>query len=312
MSSEYISTISKGIDRSYKQTYNEIPLLAGRIFDDETLTGRYRSVMTWQGYPRPFRRRPGELLGAATFGQSYGNFDVVEDWAMYDALPMEDIQDDLYNNLTTQGPRIGGGMASSFKTHVDRACFEFIATYILGSASASGLATYDGYSGCSTVHPYSRMNATTFGNRPTSEMNMSILAADFIYTNLATQPVESGTQIIENPLACVLIHPSQHRVTTQVFRGDWERATADRNMNVYNLKNVDILETAYFSKSGATGTNNAWLGLGRTRFLKLCTRQQPQKRSWMHEMSNSAVFAMMMRYLITFDNWRGLVGSVGT
>lgn len=314
MSSAYVALMNKGLDKVMKQNYKPKNLVATQIFDKETITSRYRSVMNMQGYPRPALRYPGGPIAAGTFAQSFGMFDVVTDWGLFDCYPMEDIKDDLYGVLKTTGAEIGGGMARAFMVHIEYLCFEYLASLALGSASGSGLGTFDGYSLCSTAHPVSKENtAATWNNRPSAELNMSIAAADYMYTALAQTPMENGYEFIAQELASVLIHPNSHRVTEQVFnsRATWERSSAEYNLNVYSGK-VKIIETPYWMKSGTTGTYNAWLGFAAGfNNLKLVMREEPIAHSWMNEALNTACFARMMRLLLTCDNARGMVGSTG-
>lgn len=311
MSSEYNSLFSAGIKEHVGLQRKEIERVSDRIFHTSDTKSRYVDMMNWELYPRPSRRRPGEGFAAGAFAESFGKRFVMVNFGLMDAIPIEDWEDDPYRVMRTLLPMKGGALADSFSTNEELVCAEFFSNYgYVSGTSVTG--SFDGVCLFSTAHPISKtLSATTASNRPSSEVDVSIAGIDGARTNLVTQLAENNVTRLSNKPKFLVINPSQYRVASQCVRGDWERATADRNMNIVKEYGIQIIEWGYFTKSGATGTNNAWFILGQRHHLHKITREECKIASDTDISTNSFIWTARARFDVGAVNYRGTYGSVG-
>jgi hypothetical protein len=282
-----------------------------RIFHTERTNKRVVDVQNWETYGRPTQRKYGESHNDIAFSESFGMRAYVVMYGAIDSIPVEDVDDDLYQVLHALIPRIGGAFARSFAQNEELICAELFAN--AGYTSGTGLLTFDGVSLFSTSHPVSQSNsATTVANRPTTDADISISLADFMRTNLVTQYAENSYEALDISPRVFVCHPSQARVARQVWHAPWERDRSDRNSNVMPSYNVEVLEWIYFQKSGATGTNNASFLVGDQHHLVKAIRADFKSDSDKDVSTNSYLVIGNHRIVVFWENWRGVVGSVGS
>jgi hypothetical protein len=309
----YPSVFALGIKQNLDIEYKETPSKADTIFHAERTNSRYEDVVKWEGYPRPGRRNPGEYHASASFAQSFGFRIVIAGYGFMDAIPDEDMKDAKYDVFTQMIPGMGGAAARAFRTNEELLCAEFMQN---GYSNSTGLGTFDGTGLISTAHPLSlSQSATTVVNRPAADMDISILAADWLYTNMTSQLAANGQEILDNSPAMVVCHGSQRRIAKQVWTTDWEPGTSDRNVNIFNADNVRVMIWPYFRQSGTLGaaTNqfNSWFALGSTHQLYKVTREDVDIQEEHDIYTNSQVWTMNHRLAVYALDWRGVAGSSG-
>ncbi len=312
MSSDYNSLFSEGLSYHGGIEYDAVKKRSDDIFRTEHTTSRIWDGMNWELYSRPTRRNPGETFDSGSFKEDFGKRVVIVGYGLMDAIPQEDIDDDKYGVIHQILPMQGGALGRTFAINEELISAELMmnAAY---SASTGLAVQFDGVSMFSTAHPVSKArSATTVGNRPTAEADMSIAAADAGRVSLATQYAANYTERLDNEVRVVAFNPAVERVTNQVFRGKWERATGDRNDNMtLNEMNVKLIPWPYFTKSGATGTNNAWFMLGKNHGLVKVVRQAMKMQTQPDIYTNSVVWIAHARLEVAWTTWRGSYGSVG-
>ena len=310
-STDYNSIFSDGINRHAGLEYAEAKQPGAQIFAEEQADGRVIRVQNWELHGRPTRRNPGEVFDASSFKESYGKTVVIVNYGMFDSIAQEDIDDDKYNVIHRVLPLQGGSLGRSFAVNEELARMELLMNY--GWTSSTGLPSqFDGKSLFNTAHPVSKSRSgTTVSNRPSSDIDLSIAALDAARTNLVTQYAANYLARLMDKPKYLCINPAQNRVATQVCKGEWERATADRNMNVLKDYNISIVELPYFVKSGATGTNNAWFVLGENHQLRQATRQGFKVVTDKDITTNSLIWLATQRFEVYWSDFRSTYGSLG-
>lgn len=311
MSNVYTSIFSEGINFHEGIEYKTVAVMADRIFHTESTKKRFWDVMQWQTPGRPQPRYPGAAHVETPFAQSFGLHATIVMYGALDSVPKEDIDDDLYGVMHQLIPAMGGGFARAFRTNEEQVCAELFANS--GYTSGTGLNTFDGVALFSTAHPTSQLlSGTTISNRPSSDTDISISSADACRTALVTQYAANGNEILYNAPRIFVAHPSQARVARQVWEADWERNQANLNENIMPRYNVEVLEWPYFQKSGATGTYNAWFVIGETHHLWKVTRERFNADSDYDVRTRSVIVVADHRFLVTWTDFRGAFGSVGS
>lgn len=310
-SSNYSSIFSPGIDHHQGIEYKAQRLKGDRIYHTERTNKRVWDAMNWEMYGRPTRRLYGAAHNDLAFAQSFGLRAYVVMYGAIDAIPIEDVDDDLYAVMHRIIPRMGGGFARAFANNEEWVSAELFSN--AGYTSGTGLNTFDGVALFSTSHPLSlSQSGTTVSNRPSSDVDISISAADAARTSLVTQYAENGTEFLDVVPRIFVCHPSQARVARQVWNAPWERATADRNKNIMEEYGVEVMEWPYFQKSGSTGTNNAWFLVGDMHYLYKVVREDFVSDNDKDINTRSFLVTGDHRFLVTWSNFRGTYGSTGS
>jgi hypothetical protein len=302
---------SPGIDHHFGIEYRAQKLKSDKVYHTERTNKRVWDAINWETYGRPTRRSYGQLHNDLAFSQSFGIRAYIMMYGAIDSIPNEDVRDDLYGVMHRIIPRMGGGFARAFATNEELVCAEFFSNG--GYTSGTGLNTFDGVSLFSTAHPVSESQPTiTISNRPSADADIAISTADAARTALVSQYAENNIEILDISPRLFVCNESQARIARQVWHAPWERGTADRNENIIADYGVEVMEWPYFTKSGATGTNNAWFLLGDVHHLYKIVREDLYVDSDKDISTGSYLVTADARFAVAASNWRGSYGSTGS
>lgn len=308
--SEIPSLFSKGITRQFNLEYKELNHVCDRIFHTSNTDSRYVDAQGYELYDQFDSRLPGEGVKQSQIRESYGKRYTVVNYGLGDTIPFEDWKDDQYGVLNRLLPKKGGALARAWNVTRERICADMFKN-LAYKTGTSVPDSPDGVSLFNTAHPVSKFNSgVTKSNRPSTDVDLSIAAYQAMITNLGKQSAPNNTEFIENNVRLLVVENSQQYIAKQILRGDWEVNSADRNLNVVKGEG-DVLVWSYFEKSGATGTNNAWFGVGDTHSLNIIDRQNIEMDSDEDIATQSFIFVATARMDVGYDDWRGLYGSVG-
>ena len=290
--------------KSYKPVWRE-------LFNVQSTKMRYIDRQTVEGYQLPVGRVPGQQIADGQWRPSFNMHYVIRNFGLKDSAPEEDIEDDLYGAINRMMASKAGAFARSFQDLMEYDTSNYLS--VQGFASGSNVAgTPDGKSIFNTAHPISASNlTTTWANRPSVEIDLSVAGAQAAATNLRTQKYPNNLTYMNNEPAVVCFNPALHYIAQQVYKGLWEPNTANRNDNNLRFDRVKLVPWAYWTKSGATGTNNAWFVLGRERYLRMFIRQGYQTKTQPDINTNSLIIAATCRYTEGIDDPRGTWGTTG-
>ncbi len=304
------AAFSAGISKHLQIELKEKPPVYPRIFKTDTSDAKFVDFQLWEGYGLPVRKSPGMpgVMGEAR--ESWSKRFIHDTYYLGDVIPDEDWDDDKYGVLHRILPQKGGMMGRSFRALKE---IQHASLFVnLGYVSGSGVAgSPDGLSLFNTAHPLSAANTSTFSNRPSVDVDLSIASAQAAATNLRLQYAANGIYYHENEVRQVVIHPSLIYVAKQIYKGSWERGTADRNENFLTDDNVEIVPWAYFKSSGATGTNNSWFVVGEDHYLMSFDRAAYKVESDHDIYVLATIFAATMRFSLGWVDYRGVFGSRG-
>lgn len=299
----------QGIEEQFGLKYDTYDPEWRRIFHVRGTGDRYIWHQMWQGYGLPQPRLPGDRVAQSQFQPSFGKTYIMQNFALGDAIPQEDIDDDLYAVIKYAMASKGGLMADAFMNLWQYRTAGFFQNQ--GFASGSTVAGMsDGKSLFNTAHPVASSNlGTTYANRPSTDADLSISTWQAMETALRTQLRPDNLTYINNEPRCLVINPTLNFVARQINEGKWQPFSADRTES--KTKNVDIITWPYFTKSGATGTNNAWFFLGNEHYLNFFMREAPKSETDYDIITRSQVVIMSSRADYGASDWRGGYGSSG-
>lgn len=280
-----------------------------RIFHVHGTGDRYIWDQEWQGYPLPQPRVPGDRIAQGSFQPSFGKTYIIQNFALGDAIPQEDIRDDLYAVIKYALATKGGLMADTFQNLWQYRTAGFFQNQ--GFASGTTVAGMsDGLSLFNTAHPIAASNlGVTYANRPSTDADLSIATWQAASIALWTQKAPDNLTYLRNRPRCLVINPALSYVARQIRYGKWQPYSADRTINPIEAEGVDIIEWPYFTKSGATGTNNAWFMVGDKHYLNFYMRQAPEAETDYDIQTLSQVVVMSTRGDYGASNPKGVYGS---
>lgn len=282
-----------------------------RLFHVHGTGDRYIWHQGWKGYGLPQPRVPGARIAQSEFQPDFGKVYIMQLFALGDAVPQEDIDDDIYAVYKFAMATKGGLMANSFMNLWQYRTAGFFQSQ--GFASGSSVAGMsDGKSLFNTAHPIAASTlGITYANRPSVDADLSVATWQAACVALWTQKAPDNLTFLRNSAAKLCINPALSYVAWEIRQGKWKPYSADRTENRIKQEGVEIIEWPYFQKSGATGTNNAWFFLGQQHYLNFFMRQAPYSKTDYDFGTNSQLVAMHTRGDYGADSPLGTYGSVG-
>lgn len=305
------SLFVKGISKHFGLEYAVLDRKADDIFHVQTTKSRYEDMQGWQTYGLFESRQPGEVVKQDSFKENYAKRLVIVNYGLGDSVPFEDWKDDQYGVYSKMLPAKGGGLARAWNVTRER----IAAGYFINLAYASGTSVSkspDGVALISTSHPQSRLSAATLlANRPTNEINLSYAAIVAAKANMRKQKAANGVEMLQNKIRALVYNPDYDAVAQLICTNQYEPYSSDRNKNTLLEDRITPIPWAYFEKSGATGTNNAWFVVGEEHSLYLFEREDFEMYSQEDITTLSYIFAATARMEVGHADWRGTYGSVG-
>lgn len=280
------------------------------IFHVGTSDSRIVDMQNWSSYGvLPQFRVPGGQVQQAAIAPSFPKRYVMRSWGLGDSFASEDIDDDLYGVIHKVMPAKAGAMAHAFQNLMEEETSQYF--IVNGYASGNNVAgMFDGVSLFNVAHPLSSTQPyITWANRPATDVDLSVASLQVAETNLRTQKPSNNIGYIENRPRAIIINPSLRFVAKQVIDGFWETASANRTENA--LQSVEIIDWAWFQKSGATGTNNAWFEVGDEHFLDFLMHTAYRTETAYDINTSSQIVTAHCRFDLGATDARGTFGSSG-
>lgn len=289
-------------------TYNPI---WKNFFHMETTTDRYVWHQGWIGYSLPTFRVPGETFTQSQYAPNFSKQYIIRRFGLGDGIPMEDIEDDMYGVINQILPRKGGMMAVAFNNLMEYDTSNFFAVNGFASGtSVAGMA--DGVSLFNTAHPISAtQRGVLWSNRPSVDADFSIATAQAMETNLNTQKAPDNLTYLRGTTKRFCSNPQLQFIAQQVYKGRWEVNTANRNENFLTDLSVSLNFWPYITKSGSTGTNNAWFGQSTEHHLYFILRSAYDSKTDYDINTNSQLIIASCGFDEGASDARGMYGSPG-
>lgn len=316
MARDISKLLSEGITENFLMEYKQYPKMYPKMFHMRNTKTRVVTVQGWIGPRKPTRRDPGDVVRNDTFSPNFGKNYIVAGFSQGDVVAQEDIDDDQYGMVIKWAAGRGGQAAIAYLTLEEAFAADIFG--LLGFTSTSPAPdSPDGKPLFSTSHPMSANDTvTTWSNRPSSDVDLSMAALQAMRANLNQQFAPNGQTIRMNRLARIMVNPNIEEIAIQLQRGTMTPGTVDNNINTMK-GSFDVVVNPYFRKtgSGAAATNanawNAFVGQGEEHFMEWWDRQQVTFDNDKDVNTNSVIFTSHRRFTAGFSDARGMYGSTG-
>lgn len=291
---------------AYKEFFN--------IIDTDS---RYIDHQLWETYKLLQPRQPGGLTSGGQFFPSFSKRYIIRNFGLGDFIAIEDWRDDRYGVTHKILAQQGGALAQAVQDTYESDVANFCINSGYASGTVAGMA--DGVSLFNTAHPVSLQNSTqTYSNRPAIDADLSVASYQAALTALETQQRPNATTYVHNRPSKLVVNPVSQFVADQLVNqgrnanAPWERGTAEYNSNKQVAsKDVTVVQWPWFTKSGATGTNNAWMLFGETRYLYFVMRQAIEIETDYDVNTRSMIWVASTRFDEGASDARGGYGSAG-
>ena len=314
MATSIPAVVSKGINRFIFRSQERYKPVFTRFMHTDRMDSNSIDVVGLVGYNLPTFRMPGEGVKQMSMAQGFTKRYVASIYSGLDSLPMEDLETDLYNLLHSEIVSKGAAMSHAFNIQRERAVAAFWSN--IGFASTSPF-TADGLGLFNTAHPIAPNTTATGANRPSQGVSLSVTAWKNMYTNLQTQLMPDNVTYMMGEPRVLVVHPSQRNIAYQITKQMYEPNSADRNINVARLDNVEVVHWPYFQLNGTVGATlnplpyNGWFVVGDRHFAHFYTRSPFRVKIDTDIRINSLLVFAQAQYTMGADDWRGLYGSPG-
>jgi phage major head subunit gpT-like protein len=193
-------------------------------------------------------------------------------------IERELLDDDIYSEITKR--------VRNLSQTVYYTC-QYYAASVFNNAFSNSYPGVDGVALCSTTHPLSPGNATTWSNAGALELNANNLEA--VRTNMLNWTDDKGNTLAINP-DTLIVPPALRKTALVIADSDKEPDTNYNNVNVWH-GTVDVIEWPFLTDP------NAWFVVDSQRmkiFLNWFWRRKPvleQDKDFDSEVSKYKVVA---------------------
>jgi len=162
----------------------------------------------------------------------------------------------------------------------------------------------------STAHVL--LNGDTVGNRPASDVDLTMASLEAAITNFMLQQDEDGTYMSVEPRYLV-VHPSEYLNATRLlesknyFTGGVPSAADTGVPNVISRMGLKVIASPYLTDP------DAWFLLGdkNDSSLRMITNRKLRDWSFQDNWTRDFVYGMDERYVAYAADWHGTYGSTG-
>jgi phage major head subunit gpT-like protein len=153
---------------------------------------------------------------------------------------------------------------------------------------------------------HTQLNGGTYSNALAPAVALSVSGLESAVTNMRLTVDENGRQIVVNP-SVVFTHPNEEFNAAQLLDSTQEPFTSDNQVNATSSSRLGVRHmqspyltstTAWFLLSDKSGHDLKWYDRMPVTFERDKDSQ-----------TKDALFDAMYRASVTFDDWRGVVGS---
>lgn len=322
MFSNFGPALSRGIHQHYLYENQVQEDYAAPFFHDDDMDGAYEDDVTWEGIGVPQEHFPLQTVSYDGIRPSWTVRYLARSWTLGIVVPLEDKQDDLYAIIHQFFPMAGGEFARAYSLLKQILAAQFFGLYGFQSGTSVPFAP-DGLSFFNTAHPMSASNATTWANRPSTDVDLSESLVKMAISALKTQKRPQGQGVLANKLARIMVHPNEEVIAYQILESmEWEPRTTDRNTNKFvGGLNIEVIVNPYWEYSGTNGASaptfdeqafNSVVFQGETHYCRWLNRSDLQYFDRFDNTVFADIITVMKRFAYGLTDVRGLFGSKGS
>ena len=291
-----VQTTRAGIKKVYFNELSQLPTLYDKVANVSTSDRGFEDYIKTSGFGR---------MSVIDEGESVPYDDIVEGSRVVVAHTMYALgyqvsrllfDDELYGTVK----RMTEALARSVRYEQE---VQFWALFNDADAGAS-FTGFDGLPLIDESHTLLKASATTFDNRLAADLSASSLqsAVDIF----ATMVDDSNMNVALEPR--MLVVPAQNRWTAaKLIESQYDPESAENAINP--LADVGL---SWFATPFITDTDSFFLLSDKSNHdLKFVWRLKPETEDTTDFDTKSLKFSVIQRFSINFNEWRGVVGSMG-
>ena len=282
--------------------YNRLPTIFDKIFTVASSTKAFEDTFQVAGVGTFLLKPEGTPISYDDPVQSARKRVVHSTYALGFRVTMEMMADDQHGIIKQMPADLG----DSARDHKERLAHGLLndafagATYTgLPDGGGTGLAL------CTTAHILLKTGATV-SNSLSPAVALSVAGLESAITNYRLTLNETGRRINIQP-KLVLTHPNEEFNAAQILDSTQEPFTADNQINAVSSSRMGIshMQSPYLTDT------DAWflMAAKSDHSLKWYNRMPVTFERGKDSQTKDAMFDSVYRASVTFDNWRGVVGS---
>jgi hypothetical protein len=283
-------------DKIYMDQYKLVPAQSPDIFNSEDKMGMHyvrRGLQTPLGALQSMNEGNGIPFDSLLDGPEKTVYPAK--YGLQVQATFEAMQDDRQGILK---------QSLAYLAQSQRYTIELAAWDVLNSGFGTTKVGVDGLALFSASHTLYGVPGGTFSNLATGSLSRATLqnAIKLMHTLVD----ERKKPIIMEP-AVLVVHPNLEWKAKELLMSPYDPETANRNINpIYGIG------LSYYVSRFVT-SETAWFLLTEKAFhdLRIIWFTKPKNNSYTDENVEAMIFKVSMRFLATFWNWRGVVGSTG-
>lgn len=219
---------------------------------------------------------------------------VMQTFALGFRVTMEMMDDDQHNIISQMPADLG----DSGRDHQEN-----LAWAVLNTGFTNVPAGLDSLGLWNTAHVHLKAGGPS-SNSLSPGVAMSVAGVEAAVTNFELTQDESGRQIRVSP-TMIVIHPNERFNTVRVLESTQEPSTANNAVNPVNRLGLNVLRVPYLTDTDAW---SMW-GSKSQHSLTWYDRMEMNFSRNKDAQTKDSLFDGMYRAQVTFDDWRGTVGS---
>ena len=200
--------------------------------------------------------------------------------------------DDLYGVMQKASKDLAGANAETVEVRF---------WDVLNNATVN--TTYAGFDGLALLHTgHTLLGGGTFGNRPSTDVELSVSALQAAVENFENMTNERGRKILAKPWRLVI--PVGLKWAAREILGSAQKPyTANNEINALMDEELSFFVSHYLTDS------KRWFLLGKNHDLKFFWRRKPMFENADDFSTGDAMFKTFMRFSAGFSSWREIYGS---
>ncbi|MCD6448890.1 MAG: Mu-like prophage major head subunit gpT family protein [Thermotogaceae bacterium] len=291
--------ISKDYDKIFLDNFQAEETVFDKIFNVVNSQDAYNRFAGFTGIGLIPKKEEGVNANFDEPKQKYSKTFTPVTYSLGVRITKEAFDDDKSGHLR----KIPAMLASSARATLETYCAQ-----IFDRSQNSSYLGADGKVLCATDHPlYGSSSTTSFSNRPTNNVDLSVSALEAAIAAMRTTPNDQGIPTALRP-KYLLVHPSNWATVIQLLKNPEKAGTANRDINA--IKEVGLVPIIW---DYLTDTDQ-WYILTEKQYHQLMAIMREKINTKSYEApdnTDDAIYRVRFRFAVGWVSPLGVYGSIG-
>jgi len=288
------------VTKIFFKEYLQIDLLYPQLFNTKKSTKAFEDTFKVSGLGTFVSKPEGTPVSYDDPVQSGRKRVVMQTFALGFRVTMEMQEDDQHSIISKMPSDLGG----SARDHQENLAWgllnnSFVTTYHTGIPEGDGVLRQL----CATTH-VALKSMSTQSNALSPGVALSVAGIEAAVTMFELSQDEQDRFIRIEP-STLVIHPSERFNAVRFLNSQQEPGTANNAVNPINSLGINVLRVPFLTTAA-----NWWLVAKKSQHsITWYDRQELVMSNNKDAQTKDSLFDALYRAQITFDDWRGIVGS---